>query len=267
MKLFSRIVGNRSDHLIVLHGLYGSGDNWLSIARKLSNTFTVHLPDMRNHGKSPHHYSHTYHDMVNDVIEYANTQQLETFYLAGHSMGGKTAMFLAALHPDRVKKLIVLDISPRNYHYLNDASQHTLFHMNLISFLINSGLESAKSLSEADAILAQGIEDQRLRRFMLKNVFKSGNTLRWRLNLDALLNNLNNILSGLNPDDFIDKKISLPTLFLRGTLSDYLPENDRKLIDFIFDNAAIVDIEGAGHWLHAENPNAVIRNIALFLLK
>ncbi len=265
MELYARKKGNASRHLIVLHGLYGSGDNWLSIASALSSEYTVHLPDQRNHGKSAHHYDHSYRAMTDDLLEYANKEHIESFSLAGHSMGGKTAMFFASRFPERLEKLIVLDISPRSYHQLSDVSEHSLFHLNLMSFLINSGIEQATNLLEAEAILSRGIESRRLVQFMLKNVEKQHGKLQWRINLEALMNNLPEIGSGLNPDDFIDHKINVPTLFLRGTKSDYLPHSDEKLIRFIFGNVSVRDIAEAGHWMHAEQPELVVKEMLEFL--
>ncbi|NLA25440.1 MAG: alpha/beta fold hydrolase [Bacteroidales bacterium] len=265
MELFVRKRGDANKHLIILHGLYGSGDNWLSIANKFSDEYTVHLPDLRNHGKSPHHNVHTYQAMSDDIFDYVEKLNIKSFSLAGHSMGGKVAMFFAKKHPAMLEKLIILDISPRTYHQLNEASNHSLFHLNMMSFLLNSGVEKAQTLSEAENILMSGLNNLRLSQFMLKNLERTEFGMKWRINLNDLIKSLPEISEGLNPDDFIDRKILVPSLFLRGSKSDYLPEEDNKLVKFIFPNSKIITINNAGHWLHAEQPKEVFKEMKAFL--
>ena len=264
MELFVRKYGNAPQHLIILHGMYGSGDNWTSIARNLSDGFTVHLPDLRNHGRSPHSPDHTYELLAEDIYEFVTGQRIERFYLAGHSMGGKTAMFFARQHPEMLIKMAAIDISPRTYHQLNQLSEQTIFHLNLISYLIRCNVEKAHNYAEAASILSEGVPSQRMVQSLLKNLEKTGDGMMWRINIEALKDNIYAMGDGLDPDDFIDRKIAVPTLFLRGLKSNYLPVEDEKLIHFIFSNARIVNVPEASHWMHTEQPEAIVTELRHF---
>jgi len=244
--------------------MYGSGDNWTCIAKNLSEGFTVHLPDLRNHGRSPHSPDHTYELLAEDVYDYATAQRIDRFYLAGHSMGGKTAMFLAWRHPEMLIKMAAIDISPRTYHQLNQLSEQTIFHLNLISYLIRCKVEKAHSYAEAASILSEGVPSQRMVQSLLKNLEKTVEGMKWRINIQALKDNIYAMGNGLDPDDFIDKKIAIPTLFLRGMKSNYLPFDDEKLIHFIFSNARIVNVPEASHWMHTEQPEAIVAELSHF---
>lgn len=268
MLLNSRIIGENpksENHLIILHGLYGNSDSWLRIARIIEkeNKYIIHLPDIRNHGKSFHSTEHNYDAMTEDLKEYIDHNDISKAYIVGHSMGGKLAMFFAKKFPEHIKKMVVADIAPGNYKSLTDYDSRANFHLNLISLFKSFNPEKHKTYREFER--SANIKDEAIKNLVLKNLKKESGQLKWKLNLDAILNNLDNILDGLNPDDFIDKKIKNEILFLKGEKSDYIQSNDEKLISFIFPNSRISQIPGAGHWLNVEQPEKVAEVIISFL--
>lgn len=265
MQLHSRSIGTGKKHLIVLHGLYGSGDNWLSIAKHLPKSFTIHLPDLRNHGKSPHSSTHNYQAMCADIYEYVISIGAKKVSLLGHSMGGKLAMFFSSKYPNLVEKLIVVDISPRPYTQQNTDNEHILFHVNLFNTLIKIDISKCKSIAKAKEILTQKIDNPKLIGFLLKNVKKTDDEYHWRLNINSLQKNLLEIMEGLDINKYDYEKIEIPSLFLKGMNSDYISKKDKEIIEHIFTNFKIVNIPNSGHWMHAEQPKLVISEISKFL--
>ncbi len=255
--------------LIIIHGLYGSLDNWLTIAKKLAQDFEVFIIDQRNHGKSPHNNSHTYTDLKNDLLEFMNDHEISKSILLGHSMGGKTAMLFAANHPERVHNLIVVDIAPKNYSTVLDYTSQTINHEHIISTILNTNLNLFKSRTEIEAELAKQIECKKTRQLLLKNLKRNENKeFAWKLNIKTIKNFLPQILDGINENSFTTKKnrSKYPVLFIKGEESNYICDNDHKLIRSIFPYAEITNIPKAGHWIHSEQPNLLIKTIINFIL-
>ncbi len=256
MKLFFRKYGS-GPPLIILHGLYGSSDNWITIARKVGEHYTVYLPDARNHGHSPHSSIHDYESMASDLHELVSDLDLKEFFLAGHSMGGKTAVCFSVRWPGMIRGLLVADISP-----FTPLSGYEVFHKQHLSILravLSVDAQSVNSREEAESLLARDIDSEKIRSMLLKNLERTGtNGFRWRLNAGALLNNITRIIDGCSRDR-IDPVTGFPVLFLKGTLSDYLPESDFGYIKQLFPATEIIKLEGAGHWIHTERPGDVIR--------
>ncbi|MDD4149122.1 MAG: alpha/beta hydrolase [Bacteroidales bacterium] len=265
MILHSKIIGDSDRTLLILHGLYGSSDSWLRVANLLSDRFTIHLPDLRNHGESFKNDIHTYQAMVEDVKNYLDDKKINNINIIGHSMGGKLAMFFAAKYPEYIRKLVIADISPRSYKALLQNDPNGNFHLNLMSIMKKLDLSAYKDYRSLSKVLIEYGET--VKNVILKNVDKKDGQFFWKINVLALFNNINNILDGLNPDDFIDKKITTETLFLKASDSIYLTNTDEKFIDFIFSNAHIQEISNAGHWLHYDNPNDTVSEILAFLNK
>ena len=140
--------------LIIIHGLYGSLDNWLTVAKELSENFEVFIVDQRNHGKSPHDDSHTYTDLKNDLLEFMDDHKIDKAVLLGHSMGGKTVMFFAIDYPERVSSLVVVDIAPKNYSKISDYTPQTINHEHLVSVILNIDLNLFKSRTEINQELS-----------------------------------------------------------------------------------------------------------------
>lgn len=258
MRLFFRKYGS-GPPLIILHGLYGSSDNWISIARKAAERFTVYLPDARNHGQSPHDNIHDYDSMAADLHELTTDLGLKEFYLAGHSMGGKTALSFAVKWPGLIKGLLVADISP--FTPLTGYDEFYKQHMIILNAIRSVDAASVKTREEADALLSQQIDSEKIRSMLLKNLERvSGNGFRWKLNADALYNNITKIIDGFGRDE-IYPVTGFPVVFLKGSLSAYLPGSDNRFIEQLFPAAEIINLEGAGHWIHTERPHDVLTHL------
>ena len=240
--------------LIVIHGFLGMGDNWKSLGKKWANNgYRVHLLDMRNHGRSFHDDAFNYQVMTQDVKDYLNDQRIEDCILIGHSMGGKVAMQLATSKPELVTKLIVVDIAPRYYPRHHDSI------LNALSLLEDHQLTSRK---EADHLLSDKIDEVGIRQFLLKNLYRTDeNELKLRLNLKAIQENLDEIGQGL-ADELVYKG---PVLFIKGEISDYIRDSDEKEIFHHFPRARVQIIENAGHWVHAEQPDAFYEEVDKFI--
>jgi pimeloyl-ACP methyl ester carboxylesterase len=267
MKLFYRETGSGFP-LVILHGLYGSSDNWMTLARQLGKEFHVFLPDQRNHGRSPHSPRHDYPAMVADLEEFVTERGLQRFILLGHSMGGKTAMFYALQHPEKITALIPVDISPRTYHLTGDSGSSFRQHKKLMEAMLRLDLSALRSREEVTEALAEAIPSLRIRQFLLKNLTRDGqNHFRWKINLPALHDNLEKILTGLDSDPLLSQKQldNAPVLFVRGANSGYITDEDIPLIHRFFPQAQIQTIPAAGHWLHAEQPEQFLHTVTDFL--
>lgn len=260
-KLFFRKYG-QGPPLIIIHGLYGSSDNWVSIGRKLAKDFEVYLIDQRNHGKSPHSNEHNYNLLKKDLKEFMDSHSIEKAIIIGHSMGGKTAMFFAADYPEKVSHLVIADISPRSYETTN--FKQLLAHSAIIKAMYNLDFYGINSRYEIDDILAKSIPEKRVRQFLLKNIKRSKyNEYSWNLNIKTIKNELNNIMKGL--DENHPEITGFPVLFIKGEKSDYILDEDIKVIKKIFPYADIETFPNAGHWLHAEQPELFLEKTKNFI--
>jgi esterase len=248
MQLHHQILG-QGQPLVLVHGLFGSADNWGSIARHFAQHFQVISIDLRNHGRSPHSGSQTYADMADDLLELCAALGLEQIYLLGHSLGGKVAMQFAAQYPERVNKLIVVDMSPRAY-----ADEHTA----LMDAMMAVDLSQSASRSEVDKALSQTIPNLMVRQFLLTNLVKGGEQLRWRINLPALKANYAKYIAP------ISVHFEKPSLFIRGERSHYVNESDVAEIQSQFPGSEIVSLP-TDHWVHAEQPELFIKAVESFL--
>lgn len=240
--------------VLVLHGLFGSGTNWRSFARALADRWELHLLDLRNHGQTAHTDSMSYPEMANDLGAYMDEKNIDTAYVVGHSMGGKVAMRFALESPDRVRRLVVVDIAPTD-------SAHD--HLPFLTAMQNLDLDGIERREQASRALSKAIPDAGVRQFLLQNLVSGTDGYQWRINLDGLKSNL----PGLHgfPLDGIDGHFAGPALFVRGRMSDYIPESAYSEIRRLFVNADIVTIEDAGHWVHAERPAAFLCAVEGFL--
>ncbi len=239
--------------LILLHGLFGSAKNLGAIARGLAPQFRVVSLDLRNHGDSPHDAAMSYPIMADDVAETIATLGITTAVLAGHSMGGKIAMHVALAHPGLITKLAVLDIAPVTYMHGYDDFAAAMQALPLTSSLTRSA---------ADAALAAAIPEPTYRAFLLNNLILGGQP-RWRVGLDEIRAAMPEMLKWQDP---LSAPFPNPALFLRGGNSDYLRESSHEKITALFPHVTIKTIENAAHWLHADQPKAVIAALQEFLL-
>ena len=256
MRLFCRRYG-KGPPLIILHGLYGSSDNWMTIARNISTYFTVYLPDQRNHGMSPHDDVHDYPSMVNDLYELAAYYKLRSFFLAGHSMGGKTALEFAVKWPSMINGLVILDISP--FTDENPTSFSRKKHINMLRSIIETDISEVKTRKEIEEKLADNILTGHERIAIMKNIKREPDkTFSWKINAFSLMKNLDYILEGMNRNEISDLTVTgFPVVFLKGEKSDYLNPDDYSDILRLFPAAEFRIIKNAGHWVHTDNPEAV----------
>lgn len=252
MQLHYQTLG-QGQPLVLLHGLFGSGDNWGTVARHFSQHYQVVSVDLRNHGRSPHSDSHNYADMADDLLELCDTLSLERINLLGHSMGGKVAMQFATQYQDRVEKLIVVDMAPRAY-----ADEHT----HLIDAMLDVDLTTMQSRSDADKALSGRIPEAMVRQFLLMNLIKVEDNLTWRINLPVLKANYPQLIQAVCENTHYDK----PSLFIRGVNSDYVQDHDIAQIKTHFTQAQFAALP-TGHWVHAEQPQAFIATLEKFLEK
>ena len=267
MDLFYRKYGS-GPPLIILHGLYGSSDNWISIGKALSDKFTVYLPDQRNHGNSPHSDDHDYDLMKQDLLEFVIQHNLNKINLVGHSMGGKTVMSFAGDYPDRIASMVVIDIGPKSYLDGNEQEQRAVSHHQIIKAMLSVRPEEITERDEADARLAEFIDMEKLRQFLLKSLAREKDgTYRWKVNVKALDKDIDRIMDGLPLDDLKNHPgiAGFPVLFIRGEKSPYIPDEDIPAIQHMFPTSNVVTIPNAGHWLHVEQPELLIKNLKYFL--
>ena len=250
--LHSRIIG-KGRPLLVLHGYFGNGDNWKTIANKLSDRFQVHLIDQRNHGRSFHSDAFDYELMVEDLGTYIEHHQLENVNLLGHSMGGKIGMLYAVENAENVNKLIVADISPRMY----PPHHHDILQaLNAINFSIQT------SRALVDVELSKLIPEAGVRQFLMKNIYwREKGQLDFRFNLESLTENNDEVGVALPSFTVFEGE----SLFLKGENSGYISADEEPIIKAHFPNSKIVTIKNAGHWLHAENPSDFLKELKGFL--
>lgn len=250
MKLHYQTFG-QGQPLILLHGLFGSSDNWGTVAKHFAQTFQVITVDLRNHGKSPHHDSQQYTDMADDLLELCDLLNLTSIHLLGHSLGGKVAMQFATQHPERVKQLVIVDMAIRAY-----ADEHT----HLMDAMLSIDLTTMQSRSEVDKALSNRIQQAAVRQFLLMNLVKSNSALTWRINLPALKANYPAMQKAVCESAYYEKSC----LFIRGKHSEYIQDSDINHIKDHFINAEFTSL-ATGHWVHAEHPQAFIAAVATFL--
>lgn len=249
--LHSKILGS-GQPLLILHGFLGMSDNWKTLGNKYAENFEVHLIDQRNHGRSFHSPDFTYTLLVDDLKNYIEYYKLENCILLGHSMGGKTAMQFALTHPGLLTKLIVADIAPKTY---------PAHHQYILKALSEVDFSIQKTRKDIEFTLSTYIKENGVVQFLMKNIYrKDKQQLAYRFNLPVLLKKYNEVVTSFNTE----KQFTKPTLFLKGSKSNYISTEDSVLIKQMFPNATISEISNAGHWLHAENPQEFYSKTMLF---
>ncbi|HEY3699018.1 MAG TPA: alpha/beta fold hydrolase, partial [Spongiibacteraceae bacterium] len=226
---YSRI-GERGEWVLLLHGLFGSGDNLGALAKFLATEFRVVQIDLRNHGRSPHSEEMSFAAMAADIARLQDTLEISRSHLVGHSLGGKIAMQLALNDATRVQRLIVADIAPVAY-----PPQH----MTILAALQSIDLTQLRSRQQADARLAQWIMESSVRQFLLKSLYKEGDVFRWRFNLPVLKASYPNLI-----DVVKGKPFAGPTLFIKGELSDYIKPEYEHATRALFPNFEFKMIAG-----------------------
>lgn len=254
MQLFFRHFGS-GDPVVIVHGLFGLSDNWVTFGRGLAGSYSVYIPDLRNHGQSPHSNVFDFPSMEQDLLEFLEDHNLRNVNLIGHSLGGKVSMSFALHHPDLVKKLVIVDISLRRSRP-GQEQQQLLDAMRSVDF------SQVRSRSDAEAQLAEIIQNQRLRLFLLKNLYwRTSGRLDWRLNLKVIYENLHFVFEGIEVPGTFTK----PVLIIRGGLSDYILPEDIPVFQMKFPGAVVKTIAKASHWVHADAPGEFAGLVTAFL--
>ncbi len=264
MKLFNRVVGS-GPPLVILHGLYGSSDNWMSIARMLKDKFTVILPDLRNHGRSPHSDEMGYSLMADDIRDILGERGVKKVFMVGHSMGGKVATCFALRYPDQLMGLVVADISP--FITEGKAEEISAYHKSIIRCLKGFDAQKADSRSAVEKYLIDCVGNRNIGIFLAKNAVREGTYFRLKLNVEAISSNFKYIFAPVT-ESFETTPLPVtgfPVIFLRGVLSPYLPPDSMSQITKFFPAAEMHSIEDAGHWLHSEKPEEVCAVITSLL--
>lgn len=242
MQLNYRKFGDNGSVIVILHGFLGSLDNWLSIAKILSENHQVYIVDQRNHGRSPHEPEMDYWYLADDLLDFLLQHQISQVTLLGHSMGGKTAMLFALHHPNMVQQLIVVDIAPVNYQggheYILDA---------MMSLKINS----FQHRNEVEAALRKSIHSEAILQFILKNLGRNEEgEFYWKPNLSVLSQKYRNLM--IFP--YTSSQYIGSTLFIKGGISDYVNVLHQPAYRKYFPRLILIEVEGAGHWVQAEKP-------------
>ncbi|NVK29434.1 MAG: alpha/beta fold hydrolase [Gammaproteobacteria bacterium] len=253
MAIYYEILGgdSQSTPLITLHGLFGSWDNLGVVAKSLAASRKVYALDLPNHGRSAHTTKISYPQLAATICQWMDERDLHTINLVGHSMGGKVAMAIALTHPNRVKKLCVIDIAPKRY---------SPSHQAIFQAMHDIVTANPSTRSEADKLMQRYVEDSTVRSFLLKNWVRQDNGFAWRHNLSTLESHYDDIL-----DWPIEGRFEGDTLFIKGGLSPYISHEDQPLIAAQFPNAKAKIIEGTEHWPHAQKPALTVGIIERFL--
>jgi esterase len=254
MKLFYRQTGENGTPIIILHGLFGSSDNWLTLGKILGETHCVYMLDQRNHGQSPRSDVFDYNVMAEDLKEFIDDHTLEHPILIGHSMGGKTVMQFAMNYPNSFSKMIVVDIAPKFY---------PVHHTMILQGLASIDLKTLKSRTDANEQLKRFEENEGVRQFLLKNLWRNpekNNEFDWRINVPVISKNIDIVGHELTNEHPVNK----PVLFIRGSESHYIQNDDERKIWELFPNYELVTIEGAGHWVQADKPQEFIESVQRF---
>jgi esterase len=253
MRLNYRKLGETGQPIIIMHGLFGMSDNWLTISKEFSDLYQVYLLDLRNHGQSPHSEAFSYELMADDLKGFIEENLLENPIIMGHSMGGKVAIQFAIKHPNLADKLIVVDIAPKFY---------PVHHTSILQGLHSIDLQLLSSRTEANEIMKRFEESEGVRQFLLKNLYRNSETghFGWRFNLPVLTNEIANI-----GEEITGENINVKALFINGSESSYILEEDKISIKKMFPNTQFEAIIGAGHWVQADKPKEFVEVVLKFI--
>jgi len=239
--------------VIILHGLLGMLDNWHSFSKKLAEHYTVYAIDQRNHGKSFHSDDFDYTLLANDLNDFIEEHKITKPTIIGHSMGGKTVMQFLNNHPGKANKAIVIDISPASF-----GGGHDL----IFNSLLNIDLDNLEKRKDAQDYLLEQLGELGTVFFLLKNLGrKKEGGFEWKANIRSLYENYENIKAAIQSDTAVEEEV----LFIKGELSKYIQDTDLIDIDKMFLNSQVETILGAGHWVHADKPDALLDIILKFL--
>ncbi|MCC9625968.1 alpha/beta fold hydrolase [Thalassospira sp. MA62] len=245
--------------VVIVHGLFGQARNWTSIARRLGEKYHVVTPDLRNHGRSGWDMDMTYPAMAADLAELIGDVSDNPVHLVGHSMGGKASMALALSdNASLVADLVVMDVAPVSYDH---------DYTGYVRAMRGVDFDAVSRRSEVENALSSDVSDKGVRQFLAQNVVTDKETgkMSWQVNIDAMANHLSDITGW--PQDALADQYDGDTLFVAGANSHYIDPNNRDHVKSLFPKAAFTSIKGAGHWIHAEKPDAVLLTLSAFLAR
>ena len=263
MELFYRIINaecnttEAKEDLLIIHGLFGMSDNWIMLAKEFAKDRRVILPDLRNHGQSPHSELFTMDLLIEDILNLLSKENSISPIIIGHSLGGRIAAKLAFSHPEKVSKLIIADMNLGEIKLRPE-------HQSLFLLMKTYSLSNMKSIGEIDSFLKQYVHSKRIRMFILKNIRKNKDGIfDWKLNFPVLMEAFDSLMPQAQDKDSYNKA----TLILRGGKSDYVTNEHFNSMKKHFSNLELETIEGASHWLHADNPVEFVKIIKTFMQK
>lgn len=242
----------QGDPIVILHGLFGMLDNWQTVAKKLAEDYMVVLVDQRDHGRSKHTDAFNYTLLAEDLLEFLEENWIHTCHIIGHSMGGKTAMQFASLHPDMIEKMIIVDIGPKAYEPKHDV---------IFQALLEVPIDEVESRKDVEDSISKYIDDAGVRLFLMKNLQrKKQGGFKWKMNLELLHREYLNIVAAVQ----VNEPIEVDTLFIYGAKSHYILPSEIEGIKSIFPNSKFEELD-AGHWIHAERPDELVDLVNGFL--
>jgi len=254
MQLFYRKIGE-GDPIIILHGFLGLSDNWLPVARELAKDYSVYIPDLRNHGQSGHSNVFNYSALVDDLFEFIVYHKIKEPVIIGHSMGGKIAMNFALRFPEKLKKIVVVDIAMRRY----PVAKKQIEMINTLAELDFSGVNSYKELS---IFIARYVEGSSMQKLVIKNLRREkGKGFAWKIALESIRKNIDGIYEGVEKYSVVNKE----SLFIKGGDSDYITDEDIDEIRQSFSKAVFKIIPDANHWVHVDAHDSLVKVIKDFL--
>ncbi len=254
MELNFKVFG-QGEPLVILHGMFGTLDNWQTVGKQLAEHFTVYIVDQRNHGRSPHDDLIDYPSMAADLKHFLESHWMFKAHLLGHSMGGKTVMQFALEHPDMVDKLVVVDVAPKQYKG---------GHEEILAAILALDLNDVQSRYDAELFLRQRLvnQDEGTIQFLMKNLSRTPDGgFEWKMNFSAIYHHYQDILAPIE----VQARFEGDTLFIRGEKSYYIQDADWQGILLKFPNAKLETIAKAGHWVHADQPKVLLEKVTNFL--
>jgi esterase len=250
MDLSYRESGGDGPPIVILHGLFGSAQNWSGMGRRLVSRGRVYALDLRNHGDSPHAPTHSLSDCVEDLHDWATAHTREPLRLIGHSLGGQIAMGFALAHPELASGIAVVDIAPRAYPEEHESEYRALL----------TDISGCRSRAEVDALLSPLLPDLRDRQFILTNAVRAGEGFRWRLNVEALRGNTVSSDIARMSGEYRGE-----TLLVACGRSEYVVKEDHAVMKNLFPRVRIETIQKADHWPHISAPEELEKLLVEFL--
>ena len=268
--LASRTLGEAGPRVVFVHGLFGQGKNWTTIAKGLADSHRVTLIDLPNHGHSPWTDRVDYLDMA-ELVATELEQYGEPVTVVGHSMGGKVAMQLALRRPELLRALVVVDIAPTDYPVkggrTEDPDEEASPFGAYIDAMRAMDLDAVQNRDDADEALRDVVPSRMVRSFLLQSLVRegvgAGGGWRWRLNLDLLDRDLGELRGFPAPPH--GASFDGPVLWIAGANSTYVLPEDRPHMDALFPSTRLVKIKNAGHWVHSEQPEIFLETLRRFL--